>query len=1081
MEIVTLLLLALGTTCCPTTNPAQPTLLPLSSLFSLSLPLSLSQENALWQLSNKNIGREIFVGCVVSEFKFDRRLRMEEHLTRFYDTFDGSLDDEVDYRLLLSTYLILTLFKVVATNPRHLFFLLLDLFTDPFAATVPRRDVLNLVSLCAADGDEVRASRNRLDDALGNVARLHGLKSDFRLVERKVLDEVFEVNPGILLTFKEQCWLRLSDDQRLYILGKKEEESAQGFEYQDTKFKQRQAMQLWKNCTTRKFFKKWDVYKETSLRTKSQKLFLLCQKAKRTLRNWNKQTQLNLAKKERRAIARAMAKLINKRATFLKWKRLVIGTKKMLRACKRYDNAFKRYGDGLGHLRYGWYRWKMRIFLNRWDDETKFMQRMEAAAKWNLKNFKRHNWMAFKGYLQQCIVEKYKELDAVDRQKWIMMKDKETEEDIARIAMEAELAALKKKEEEELKAKVEAKRKAFLMAQRRKANSQANDRIVRQVQQEERRKRVEKDMTDLCDEWEDEWDGENKKRRIFNPNHPVYHKSAEMEAKYGADACHRCGRPGHVFKSCYFPDHAGKYLTVKQGDTIASICDAYFEGSRLKFKRWNQELEFTPDVQLLVVGSKVVVLELDDGNWHALQGLQPGVNLTWDHLEVKRKSYQKFLSDKKDKDAKDRILKAMVDTKEEFFQPPTLENKVREAFLCEPGNIALALIDSRLFEKGLLPKQLFERFHHTEGGYITWEEFKIGVESFNLGITANDIKAILRAIDPENDGYLDNKVVEDRLKLTYKYMGVPGSPWKMYVSPEHQIMSYNNVLTGEAVYEHNMNDKKMLAIVKENMLSRALYNERSHLLVEKRKDLQIRKDHLHAKKVQGLYWRWKAACEMEKERWKLQQHMLSIMRKDEKRVALMWQTSFRKHMAKKRAWFRVQLHMEKKVDVHNGNRLYYLNHLTGDISWEPPRILFMFLGLKVKRDVEDPHPWSLQYDEKGALYWYNCVSGEKNLSGYFGEPPAKPSGYPLCLNCNIELAIKKCKQCDFEYCFQCFRASHNYVGADKHTYTRVQPIECEMCSKSLAAFRCKDKNFCKECFVRLETSGVFRNKKVVDL
>lgn len=822
-----------------------------------------------------------------------------------------------------------------------------------------------------------------------------------------------------------------------------------------------------------------------SLRTKSQTLFLLCQKARRTLRNWHVETQLNLAKKERRAIARAMAKLINKRATFLKWKRLVIGTRKMLRACKRHDNTFKRYGDGLGHLRYGWYRWKMRLFIHRWDDETKFIVRMEQAAKWNKKNVKKNNWKAFKAYLQQCIIEKNKELDALDRQKWLMNKAREAEQELERMKMEAELAAIRKSEEEERKRKEEEKRKAFMQAQRRKANRQANDRLIREVQQEQRRKRVEKDLSDLVTEWEDEWDGENKKRRIFNQNHPVYHRSSESDEKYGKDACFRCGRPGHGFKSCYFRDHCDRYYTVKKGETIGSICDHFFHGSRLKFKRWNPDHEFTPDDQPLVVGSKVVIIELDDGNWHALQGLEPGVNITWDHLEVKKRSFEKFLNDKKDKDAKDRILKQLTDTKREFYEPPSIDNKEREAFLCDPGNIALAQIDSRLFALGLLPKQLFERFHHSEGGYITWEEFKVGIDSFNIDIDRNAIRAILRAIDPFNDGYLDNKKIEDRLKLTYKYMGVPGSAWKMYVSPEHQIMTYNNVLTGETIYEHNMNDKKMLVIVKANMLAQALFLERSHLLVEKRKDLRIRKEHHAAKKLQGLYWRWKARCEMEKERWKLQQHMLAIERKDQKRVALMWQTAFRKHLAKKRAWFRVQLHIEKKVDVHNGNRMYYYNHLTGDISWEPPHCLFMFIGLKVKRDVEDPHPWSLQYDENGSMYWYNCVSGEKILSGYFGEPPMKPSGYPICLNCNIELAFKKCKQCDFEYCFQCFRASHNYVGADSHTWTKVKPLECEMCMHDLAAFRSgpmgKEKNFCKECFLRLETSGVFKNKKVVDV
>ena len=157
------------------------------------------------------------------------------------------------------------------------------------------------------------------------------MKPNFRLVEKKFLAEVFEVQPGLLIAFKDQCWARLSEDQRLYILGKKEDESAKGFEYQDYKFKARQALQLWTRAILAKSFRTWDEYKEESLRIKSQRLWMLYRSAKRRLRQWRVMTELKLAKRERTKIARAMGKLIVKRARFLRWSRHVIFQRKVRR------------------------------------------------------------------------------------------------------------------------------------------------------------------------------------------------------------------------------------------------------------------------------------------------------------------------------------------------------------------------------------------------------------------------------------------------------------------------------------------------------------------------------------------------------------------------------------------------------------------------------------------------------------------------------------------------------------------------------------------------------------------------------
>ena len=61
-------------------------------------------------------------------------------------------------------------------------------------------------------------------------------------------------------------------------------------------------------------------------------------------------------------------------------------------------------------------------------------------------------WLAFKTYIKQCIVDKNKELDAIDRQEWLAKVMAETDQDLVEMKNkmdEESLANVIKKEEEE--------------------------------------------------------------------------------------------------------------------------------------------------------------------------------------------------------------------------------------------------------------------------------------------------------------------------------------------------------------------------------------------------------------------------------------------------------------------------------------------------------------------------------------------------------------------------------------------------------------------------------------------------------
>jgi hypothetical protein len=1032
-----------------------------------------SFENALWGLSNGGITCRVFVQAIISEFKFSRKLRMEEYLERLYTAFPGSSTDAVDYRLILCSYLNLILFQVIPVNIKHLFLLMYDIFTEPFSDQVHRHSVLSLISVCAMSTADVEATAGRLDAALTDLAPTHLLKPNFRIVEKKFLLEVFETHPGILLAFKEQCWGALSDEQRLHVLAKKEDESSKGFEYQDFKFKARQALQLWTRALLAKSFRTWDEYKEEILRVKAQRLWMLYRSAKRRMSQWRIQTEANLAKRERIKIARAMGKLIVKRARFLKWKRVVVIESRIKRGCNRYDEKFKRYGDGLGHLRYSWYRWKARLLLQRWDDETKFMARVEYATKWAAAKFKERNWKAFKVYIRQRIIEKYKELDAADRRQWLTNLMKSADDELKELKRKKEEEMLQKKLDEEREEAAERARRKLLQAQRRKAERGADDRYILEIQREDRRKRVEAEHVLILEEWTDEWIGENKKRRTFNPKRQVY-KKRFVDDDESTVECWRCGREGHVWRQCWSNSHIDGIHVYKKGETLEDVAEKH-QVSVENICDWNH-IDSHKDLE---PEQNISVMNIDDGNWHAQQHKEPGENWTWDMVGVCRARVLNWLASK-EQDAKERMAKSFKELKREFYQPPTIETVYREEMLQSEANIALAIIDGKLFARGLLGQELFEKFDESGDGYITFEEMVRGIEEMELNVEHSWIRSLFKNIDESGDGYISIDELHEALALTYQYNGARGSPWKMYTSPAHQIMCFHNVVTEVMVFEHEMTDSLLKEIVRCNIIAEKEFAERELILQVKRKDLKDRKQHYAALRLQFLYWKWTALRDMRKQRWKLEQHELSVMRKEEKKYAQMWQNAFRVHMAKKASWFNVQMHYQKMVDLSEDGRMYYFNHLTGDRSWDKPKIFFLFLGMSSVTDLDEPHPWTIEYTPAGQQIWFNRDTGDviEGTDDGFGtwEPPKKPPGYPICQNCNLELGWRDCKQCQFQYCFQCFRLSHNYVGANKHTWTMVKPVECELCQKAVAGKRAKGKAFCLSCFTRLEKSGVFRGK-----
>lgn len=65
--------------------------------------------------------------------------------------------------------------------------------------------------------------------------------------------------------------------------------------------------------------------------------------------------------------------------------------------------------------------------------------------------------------------------------------------------------------------------------------------------------------------------------------------------------------------------------------------------------------------------------------------------------------------------------------------------------------------------------------------------------------SGQNIRDIINKVDKDHDGAIGCEEIEAALKMATNKLGVPGSPWKMYVDPAQSVMCYHNVQTDEKV------------------------------------------------------------------------------------------------------------------------------------------------------------------------------------------------------------------------------------------------------------------------------------------
>jgi hypothetical protein len=371
--------------------------------------------------------------------------------------------------------------------------------------------------------------------------------------------------------------------------------------------------------------------------------------------------------------------------------------------------------------------------------------------------------------------------------------------------------------------------------------------------------------------------------------------------------------------------------------------------------------------------------------------------------------------------------------KREFHANPSPETKERERVLSSYKNILFLYIEAKLTLEKRNIQDLVPEFDIGEKGYLTYAEFGRLIRSIGANLTESQVASVIRGVDLDKDGYIDFKEIDQAMQEIV-VMGVPGSPWKLYVDPAEDVICYHNFLTNEKFLEYQMNDKVFKTIVIANFYGEADYKTQQQLKEIKKTMWLTRLQNYMIRRIQYMYRYWKAKQWRKKKIWKVEKKQLKLKSIQQKLIIKFLEKVFYGIQARK--LFEKQLHLtiEKVYDTES-SQIFYYNHHTNISSWERPLLLRRY------KDVSAPSPW---IPMKPTTADEGELDGKKKkkkqhqppeepipASGYYHVPakreyPKKPDGLPLCQTCQFQLAIHTCKTCTYSvhYCFACHRKTH---------------------------------------------------------
>jgi hypothetical protein len=434
-----------------------------------------------------------------------------------------------------------------------------------------------------------------------------------------------------------------------------------------------------------------------------------------------------------------------------------------------------------------------------------------------------------------------------------------------------------------------------------------------------------------------------------------------------------------------------------------------------------------------------------------------------------------------------------VKLKKAFFEPPSVDNAEREKIISNPKNIVFLYLEAKMAESKMQLKEVIPKFDLNNKGYLSYDEFRNVINSLQVGISANQVTQVIEGVDLDKDGFIELDELQDAMTPVDR-MGVRLCPWKFYVDPATDVICYHNFETGSKIFEYKMTDEILKEINKQNLIAEYKTEAQAYAKKLRKEDWQKRIENVMARRIQNMAHLWFGRRKRKRLVWKLDQRQAEVRTMSKRQAVVFVGKKFRGYKARRRFERQLKCTWEKVWDLES-RQLFYYNHHSEQALWERPRLLARY------EDAENPPPWvASEVSAEGRQeYWH--VLARRTIQ-------RKPDGFMLCQTCHVNIATRKCVDCEEEgpqaaghaaivhFCFACYRATHGSpfdfyqlkrpnklqrIDADfmaqlsccQHHYELVSPLRCEQCKSASvnAGLYCQqcDKKLCRACYRRIHS------------
>jgi hypothetical protein len=441
----------------------------------------------------------------------------------------------------------------------------------------------------------------------------------------------------------------------------------------------------------------------------------------------------------------------------------------------------------------------------------------------------------------------------------------------------------------------------------------------------------------------------------------------------------------------------------------------------------------------------------------------------------------------------------MLKLKKAFFEPPSVDNAEREKIISNPKNIVFLYLEAKMAESKMELKEVIPKFDLNNKGYLSYDEFRNVINSLSVGITANQVTQVIEGVDLDKDGFIELSELEAAM-TPVDAMGVKFCPWKFYVDPATDVICYHNFETANKVFEYKMTTEILKEINRQNLIAEYKIEARAYAKKLRKEDWQKRLENVMAKRIQNMAHLWFGRKKRKKLVWKLDQRQAEVRTMSKRQAVVFLGKKFRGHKARRKFELQLKCTWEKVWDLES-KQLFYYNHHSKESVWERPQLLVRY------EDVENPPPWVASDVNGDGVQEYWHVIAKRTIQ-------RKPDGFMLCQTCNINIATRKCIDCEEEgpqaagyaayshFCFACYRHTHGspfdfyqlkrpnklqridtefmtQLALCQHKYELVSPLRCEQCKSDTvnAGLYCQqcDKKLCRACYRRIHSIETHSN------